>query len=74
MFESVLILIQNNSRINQKIMEAVQYRSVIRYLFLKGKGRHEIHDELNSVYGEHSPSLSILSNGGIMNFHAIEHL
>ena len=55
-------------------MEAVQYRSVIRYLFLKGKGRHEIHDELNSVYGEHSPSLSILSNGGIMNFHAIEHL
>lgn len=37
-------------------LESVQYRSVIRFLFLKGKSREEIRVELNAVYGEESPS------------------
>lgn len=39
-------------------MEKVQYRSVIRYLFLKGKTPTEIKTELDAVYGEESPSFT----------------
>lgn len=39
-------------------MEKVQYRSVIRYLVLKGKTQTEIKTELDAVYGDQSPSLS----------------
>ena len=39
-------------------LENVQYRSVIRFLLMKGKSREEIFVELSSVYGEESPSIS----------------
>jgi len=41
-------------------LESVQYRSVIRFLYLKGKSREEIQVELNDVYGEQSPSLATI--------------
>ena len=34
----------------------VEYRAVIRYLYLKGKTGKEIHSELASVYGSSAPS------------------
>ena len=34
----------------------VEYRAVIRYLYLKGKSSQEIHGELNNVYGSSAPS------------------
>ena len=34
----------------------VEYRAVIRYLYLKGKTGKEIHDELADVYGSSAPS------------------
>lgn len=37
-------------------LESVQYRSVIRFLFLKGKSREEIIAELSAVYGDECPS------------------
>lgn len=39
-------------------MEKEQYRSVIRFLVLKGKTRDEIKEELDAVYGDASPSLA----------------
>ena len=38
-------------------LESVQYRSLIRFLYLKGKCRGEIQVELNAVYDEQSPPL-----------------
>jgi len=38
-------------------LESVQYRSIIRFLYLKGKSRDEIQVELNDVYSEQSPLL-----------------
>ncbi|MEZ0498457.1 transposase [Sphingomonas sp. IW22] len=37
-------------------LENVQYRSVIRFLYLKKKSREEIQKELDDIYGEQSPS------------------
>jgi histone-lysine N-methyltransferase SETMAR len=37
-------------------LESVQYRSVIRFLFLKGKNREEIRSDLSTVYGDQCPS------------------
>ena len=34
----------------------VEYRAVIRYLYLKGKSGKEIHGELADVYGSSAPS------------------
>ena len=34
----------------------IEYRAVIRYLYLKGKTGKEIHDELADVYGSSAPS------------------
>ena len=34
----------------------VEYRAVIRYLYLKGKTGKEIHGELADVYGSSAPS------------------
>ena len=34
----------------------VEYRAIIRYLYLKGKTGQKIHCELNSVYGSSAPS------------------
>ena len=34
----------------------VEYRAVIRYLYLKGKTAKEIHSELADVYGSSAPS------------------
>ena len=34
----------------------VEYRTVIRYLYLKGKTGQEIHCELTNVYGSSAPS------------------
>ena len=38
-------------------LESVQYRSIIRFLYLNGKSRDDIQVEFNDVYGEQSPSL-----------------
>lgn len=37
-------------------VESVQYRSVIRYLVLRGKTREDIYFELHAAYGEEAPS------------------
>ena len=34
----------------------VEYRAVIRYLYLKGKAGKEMHGELAKVYGSYAPS------------------
>ena len=34
----------------------VEYRAIIRYLYLKGKTGKEIHGELANVYGSSAPS------------------
>ena len=34
----------------------VEYRAIIRYLYLKGKTGKEIHGELADVYGSSAPS------------------
>lgn len=39
-------------------MEKVEYRAVIKFLHLKGKTNDEIKSELDSVYGNHSPSIA----------------
>lgn len=35
----------------------MEYRAVIRYLFLKKKTNNEINTELNDVYGDSAPSI-----------------
>ena len=42
------------------MLEKEQYRSVFRYLFLKGQTRTEIFKELNEVYGADSPSFATI--------------
>lgn len=42
------------------MLENVQYRSVIRFLFLQGKSRNEIRDELVAVYRDECPSWSTI--------------
>ena len=37
-------------------LSKVEYRAVIRYLYLKGKTGQEIHFELTNVYGSSAPS------------------
>ena len=37
----------------------VEYRAVIRYLYLKGKTGKEIHGELADVYGSSAPSCNL---------------
>lgn len=39
-------------------MEKIEYRAVIKYLFLKGNTPTQIKDELDSVYGDSSPSFT----------------
>ncbi|KYQ48235.1 hypothetical protein ALC60_12717 [Trachymyrmex zeteki] len=41
-------------------MEKEQYRSVIRFLFLDGKTCEEIKTKLDAVYGNPSPSMTIV--------------
>jgi len=43
-------------------MEKEQYRSVIRFWFLKGKSRSEIKERLDAVYGDSSPSMATVKN------------
>jgi len=43
-------------------MEKGHYRSVIRFLFLKGKSRSEIKERFNAVYGNSSPSMATVKN------------
>ena len=38
------------------VLEDIQYRSVIRFLFMKGKSREQVQVELNGVYGVECPS------------------
>ena len=42
------------------MLEKEQYRSVIRYLFLKGETRQEIVKELKEVFGADCPSLATI--------------
>ena len=39
-------------------MDKIEYRAVIKYLFLKGNTPTQIKDELNSVYGDSAPSFT----------------
>ncbi|KAG7313617.1 hypothetical protein JYU34_000775 [Plutella xylostella] len=39
-------------------MEKIEYRAVLKYLFLKGNAPTQIKDELDSVYGDSSPSFT----------------
>lgn len=39
-------------------MDKIEYRAVIKYLFLKGKTPTQIKDELDSVYGDSAPSFT----------------
>ena len=41
---------------NVSFSSKVEYRAVIRYLYLKGKTGQEIHCELTNVYGSSAPS------------------
>ena len=41
----------------------VEYRAVIRYLYLKGKTGKEIHGELADVYGFSAPSYAQVKFG-----------
>ena len=43
-------------------MEKIEYRAVIKFLHLKGKKTQEIKDELDSVYGEASPSFTTVKH------------
>jgi len=43
-------------------MEEEQYRSVIRLLFLEGKSRSEIKDQLDAVYADSSSSMATVKN------------
>jgi len=43
-------------------MEKEQCRSVIRFLFLKGKSRSEIKEGLDAAYGNSSPSMATVKN------------
>ena len=52
----------------------VEYRAVIRYLYLKGKIGQEIHCELTSVYGSSAPSYMHKLNSGLGNSNAVERL
>ena len=38
----------------------IEYRAVIRYLYLKGKTGQEIHCELTNVYGSSAPSYALV--------------
>src|SRR5436190_21126688 len=39
-------------------MNKIEYRAVIKYLFLKGNTPTQIKDELDSVYGDSAPSFT----------------
>ena len=51
----------------------VEYRAVIRYLYLKGKIGKEIYGELADVYGS-SDHLMLRLNSGWGNSNAVERL
>ena len=51
----------------------VEYRAVIRYLYLKGKTGQEIHCELINVYGLLHHRMHKL-NSGLGNSNVVEHL
>ena len=44
------------SNVKVSFSSKVEYRAVIRYLYLKGKTGQEIHCELTYVYGSSAPS------------------
>ena len=39
-------------------MDKIEYRAVIKYLFLEGTTPTQIKDELDSVYGDSAPSFT----------------
>ena len=51
----------------------VEYRAVIRYLYLKGKTGQAIHCELTNVYVSSAPSYAQV-NSGLGNSNAVERL
>ena len=51
----------------------LEYRAVIRYLYLKGKTGLEIHCELTNVYGSSAPSYAQVKSG-LGNSNAVERL
>ena len=63
-------------RSTSKVMSGrskVEYRAVIRYLYLKGKTGKEIHNELADVYGTFAPSDAQVKFW-VRNSNTIEHL
>ena len=51
-----ILNVQHGYRCKSKFSSKVEYRAVIRYLYLKGKTVQEIHCELTNVYGSSAPS------------------
>ena len=43
-------------------MEAVEYRAVIRFLFLKGRTPKETFGEMKETYGEDAPSYDVVKH------------
>ena len=43
-------------------MEQVEYRAVIRFLYLKGRTPREAFDEMKEVYGEDAPSYDVVKH------------
>lgn len=43
-------------------MDAVEYRAVIKFLYLKGRTPRETFDETKEVYGEDSRSYDVVKN------------
>ena len=43
-------------------MEQVEYRAVIRFLYLKGRTPTEAFDEMKEVYGEDAPSYDVVKH------------
>ena len=43
-------------------MEPVEYRAVIRFLYLKGRTPKETFDEMKATYGEDAPSYDVVKH------------
>jgi len=57
LFYCVIVCLPTTLCFYKMSLESVQYRSIVRFSYLKGKSRDEIQVEFNDVYGEQSQSL-----------------
>lgn len=59
---NILIFVYTRLAYFQKMFENVEFRSVIRFLLLKGSGKKEIINQLQEVYGKEAPSKATIYN------------